>query len=311
MAGSARDTMTLLIGALGVIAVYLLVLAIVAVASVMPPRIPVMTCPAQLGLPQQRAEFTTEDGTKLRGWWVQGGTHTVVVCAHGYLTNKCELLPYAPRLLSLGCSVMLFDFRCHGQSQRRRATFGLAEKLDVKAAVKYARERCPGAKIILFGSSVGGTACALAVGDDPALADAIILDSAFVRLHEGYDGWSSFFMRGRFRYLLRPVCWFAARINRVDPGKLDVVKALDRSVSIPTLFLQGRLDPLIPQRSMNEAAQAAGPLAVVEWFEGSNHCEPRFKEPARYADAVFDFVKEHGGLAKSRTPARRSSAAHV
>ena len=76
-----------------VFGLYLLVLGAIAWISVHPPRIPIYLSPSAMDVPEESVEFISQ-GTSLKGWWIPADVPTaVVVYAHGYMMNLCELTP--------------------------------------------------------------------------------------------------------------------------------------------------------------------------------------------------------------------------
>lgn len=276
---------------LSILSVYLVVLIGVAYLSVHPLRVPLFLSPGLLGLPQANVEFNSKDGTLLRGWWVAGtNPDRLAVLAHGYLMNRAELLPLAVELHREGYSVLLFDFRAHGKSRGRKCGLGWTERLDVAAAVEFARHKLGGdPKVLLAGSSMGCAAIALAVADDPALGDWLVLDSAYSRLVTASSGWWRF-LGGRFlQVAFAPVQWIGIPIIGFNPLKVDVGKALSK-VAKPVLFLHGGADTLAPRsEAERNYAMAAGPKHL-HIFEGYDHSAFRFEEPERYLRTVMAWV---------------------
>lgn len=97
----------------------------------------------------------TADGVRL--YVVEAGTgKTTVVLAHGGISDACNTLPFATKLIEAGYRIVAPDFRGAGFSDkpfRNRLAFGL----DFAAVV--ARARAMGAeRVFLIGSSRGGAA---------------------------------------------------------------------------------------------------------------------------------------------------------
>jgi pimeloyl-ACP methyl ester carboxylesterase len=276
----------------------LYVVALLAVAwfSTRPPRIPIYFSPSALGLPQEEIETATSDGVTLRGWWV--GTEnpkTVAVFMHGYLMNRCEMLPEAFWLHGVGVSSLLIDERVHGKSGGKCTTMGVREIYDVEAAVAYARQREPGAKIVLVGSSMGSAASAMAAARNPGLADALILDSAYSRLSGAILGWWRFLGGPILSAVLSPTPIFAIAVTGVNPFSVDVSKSL-RQLKVPVLFLHGSKDNLaLPAEARRNFEAANEPKSII-WFEGCGHSEGRWLHHDRYREEVTSFLTHNGLL---------------
>ncbi len=95
----------------------------------------------------------------------------VVVMAHGLsMTRDGGLGPFAERFAAVGCHVIVFDYRCFGDSEGTpRELVSVGRQLaDYRAAIQLARS-LPGAdpdRIALWGSSYsGGHVIELAAGD--------------------------------------------------------------------------------------------------------------------------------------------------
>ncbi|HEY3781145.1 MAG TPA: alpha/beta hydrolase [Fimbriimonadaceae bacterium] len=280
-----------MIWVLSILGLYLLALFGVSYFSLHPVRTPVFISPGAMGEPQEEVEFSNEDGLKLRGWWLEKPNSTVVgIYCHGYLMNRCELTPLAVELAKHNVSALLFDFPAHGKSQGKKCHLGWRERNDVKAAVAYARSRMPNAKVFLVGSSMGAAACAFALADDPNLADALLLDSAYSNMAKAVSGWWRFIGGKVLSLILSPSIIIAAPMAGFNPFKVDVSTALSK-IEKPTLILHGDIDNLAtPGEATRNAKAAAGPVEVV-WFKSCGHSEGRWVHPELYYESIINFLR--------------------
>src|SRR5438445_4764959 len=103
--------------------------------------------------------FPAKDGTPLDGVIVGKGPRGIVLL-HEYPSEYCGWWPYAVSMAKQGYHVMLFDFRCYGDSTCPRALRGRYLD-DTEAAV--ANLRSAGAKqVALIGASLGGVVALMA-----------------------------------------------------------------------------------------------------------------------------------------------------
>lgn len=272
---------------------YLVLLFGVAWFTLHPLRVPIFLSPGALGLPQESVQFESSDDVHLRGWWIHhDDPEAVVVFSHGFLMNRAEPTPMAKRFYESGCACLLYDFRRHGLSGGRISTVGWAERLDVEAAFQLARQRYPGKKIILWGSSMGAAASALATAHEDCTPDALILDSAYSRLVDANGGWWMTFVGPWITPLLMPSWVIGWMLTRIDPRSVDVAHALSR-INLPTLLLHGDLDLIVPLEAAqrNLAASLNGELVV---FEGVQHSQPRWLQTNKYDAHIFEFLARHG-----------------
>lgn len=274
--------------------VYLLVLLAIAWISLHPFRIPTYLSPGSIGATQESIEFES-DGNVLRGWWLPAEDYqAVMIFAHGYMMNKCEFTPDAAHWWKRGISGLLFDHRAHGHSSGKTCGFGIYEKVDIVNAVKIAREKKPGARIILVGSSMGSAAIVFAQAENPGLADLLILDSCYSQLASASLGWWRFLGGNSLAMLLSPTVLLAAPFAGFNPFKVDVAKALQGLTATPILFLHGDRDSLaLPSEAKRNIAAHGGQHTVV-WFDGCGHSEARWIQPDKYHTVIAQFLRENG-----------------
>lgn len=279
-----------------VVGVYLLIVAFVGWLSVHPIRTPAFVSPSQLGMPQEDVEFLTSDGVRIKGWWVEAERPAgLAVFVHGYMMNRAELVPEAFALWQRGISCLLIDTRAQGKSGGKVCTLGNLERLDVRAAVEFARKKCPGVKVAAIGSSMGSAAIALALGEDPSLCDIAVIDSAYTWLPSAIVGWWRFLGGEILKTVLAPTVVVCAPFVRFNPFRVEVSEGL-RNVRIPLLFLHGSCDPLaLPPGARRNFDAAQGPKQMI-WFEGCGHSQSRWEQTAKHSKAVLGFLEEHGFL---------------
>lgn len=278
----------------GVAGLYFLALYLAARFSVFPMRVPHWIAPGELGIPQEAVLIETNDGQRLRAWWCDGDPEVVMVFAHGYIMNRSEFVPQLAHLHPRP-SALFFDFRAHGGSSGRMSTIGPTEANDVRAAVAYARQRSPGAKLVYMGSSMGAAAGLFALSEQPEAVDALILDGVYGSLDEAARGWWEFIGRNKYAKYLKPSQFFAQRMTGIRPSDIRTDGPLAKLAGKPILFLHGEADPLVPRATLERLAEIAGPQASVVWFPDSSHGRARLDHPQRYKEAVttfFDAVRK-------------------
>jgi pimeloyl-ACP methyl ester carboxylesterase len=97
---------------------------------------------------------------------------------HGNSSARVEALPQLSLVLSLGATMLAFDFTGSGQSEGDYVSLGYFEREDLKIVVEHLRGSGRTSTVALWGRSMGA-ATSLMHGDrDPSIA-AMILDSPF------------------------------------------------------------------------------------------------------------------------------------
>ena len=180
------------------------------------------------GFQYEDVYFTSADGTKLHGWYLDCPSPIAhVLFCHGNGENIAYLARFADFLRTeFQVAVFTFDYRGYGRSDGSANEAGILE--DGRAAHAWLAERIGAApdQIVLMGRSLGG-----AVAVDLAVADGargLILESTFPSLP---DVASRLYWWAPIRLMMR------TRLNSVE--KI-------RSLTCPLLQSHGTADKLIP-----------------------------------------------------------------
>jgi uncharacterized protein len=123
-----------------------------------PKRQPVVKSPGEYGLLYENVDFKSTDGLGLKGWFIPGNlektvivTHPMFCNRHGFLKRNqsrltsiktdIRLLESIKAINQAGYSVLTFDFRNHGESEKGITGVGLNEFQDVIGAMDYLKTR--------------------------------------------------------------------------------------------------------------------------------------------------------------------------
>jgi len=218
----------------------------------------------------------------------------VVILVHGYLMNRSELASLAIWLLSRGVSCLLPDQRAHGNGPSGPCGFGVRDAADIANAAREARKLQPGSKIILVGSSMGGAACAFALGEEPDLADALVLDCSYSRLWVAALGWWRFLGGRVLQAFMAPTLLIGPLFSRVNPFAADVAKSLTQLGDTPVLLFHGDRDTLVPPSEAERNLRACSGPAKLVWLRGCGHAEGRWLLPEEYLAELEGFLRECG-----------------
>lgn len=214
--------------------------------------------------------------------------------------NRSEFVPEAAVLYREGFSVLLLETRSHGRSQGGHGGFGWIERQDVKSGAHWLRERVSGLPLIVMGSSQGASASAFALGDEPALADALVLDGAYGRMDRAVRGFLDFLFSRRFGRLFAPGVPLTGLILGFSPRSKDVADALRSMGPKPVLIFHGERDQVaLPSEARRNIAALVGPTTVV-WQKNMGHAEGRWELTEEYHAALKAFVN---GVSRSQVGA--------
>lgn len=192
------------------------------------------------------AQFATEDGTVLHGWYIPNPRPAAIVLfAHG---NGGNITHYAEFLRDLrerqNVAVLGFDYRGYGRSGGTPSEAGLIA--DARAARKWLSQRTGYAEadIVLMGHSLGGGVLTQLAAEDGARA--LVLVSTFTSLPD---------VGKEHLPWLVPQAIMVNRFNSLD--------AIEK-YSGPVLISHGDADRLIPvEQGRKLFAAAPGPKQLV------------------------------------------------
>ena len=232
--------------------------------------------PADFELRAEELTITTEDGVTLHGWWIAGSGDRVLIWYHGNAGNIADRLPNARWFVEqLGVSVVLVDYRGYGRSAGTPDEAGVYR--DGLAIYDAAVARGVAARdIVLFGRSLGG-----AVATEVALrrpAGALVLEAAFRSA----------------RAMARVHYWFVP--SALVRTRLDNESKIGR-VTVPTLFLHGDRDRIVPLDHSRRLFERAANPAHFHVVEGGGHNDTYLVGGALYADVWRAFLRETAGPA--------------
>jgi alpha-beta hydrolase superfamily lysophospholipase len=247
--------------------------------------------PEDVGLHVEDVEFKTTDGLTLRGWWSGGepGLPAIIFC-HGLNRSRLELLERAGEAHRRGFSILLFDFRNHGESDRAHTTLGILESQDVEAASQFVRMKAPGQSQFLWGVSMGAATALLAVRDYGGFA-GVVSDSAFPSFRETIEHHVRLLFRIPAFPVANMIVWLTGVRMHIDPDSGNVETAVRKFGNVPVLFIAGGADRRMPPgvaKRLYDANQS--PLKKLIVVPGAGHGEAFSTNREQYLEGVFSFL---------------------
>jgi fermentation-respiration switch protein FrsA (DUF1100 family) len=228
--------------------------------------------PGSYGMAFERLWLTTDDGARLRAWWIPARKPgaPVMLCLHGNAGNLSNRVEKMKIFHDLGAAQLWIDWRGYGESSGHPSEAGLYR--DARAAYKrlVTAEAVPPSRVVIYGESVGcGPAVDLAAR---APAAGLILDSGFASIPEMAKTvmpWMpAFLIRTRFDNL----------------GKLP-------GVGMPILFLHSRQDDVVPFDQARQNFKAAPPPKTFVELKGSHNDGFLDSQPG-YGEAISYFLRQ-------------------
>ncbi len=227
--------------------------------------------PARAGLDYKDLWIDTPDGERLHGWLVEAGPGApLLIFFHGNAGNIGDRVDNVARLVEVGISVLIFDYRGYGRSTGRPTEEGVYT--DGRAVYRFALESLgysPG-DVVLFGRSLG-TAVAAHVASKAVVA-GVILESAFTSLKD--LAWIHYpFIPGKF----------------LVKGKFNVVEMV-RGIRAPLLVIHGDRDGLVPMKLGERVYRVAPEPKEFYVIHGAGHNDTDVVGGRPYFERLRSFV---------------------
>lgn len=235
---------------------------------------------AALNLPYQEVwlPVSIKNGKvkRIHGWWIPHDRPlATLLYLHGNGGN-ISVEVKAKRFYEMGFSVLLIDYRGYGRSQ---GSFPSEKTVyqDAQVAWDYLvkeRQISP-QKIVVYGHSLGGAIAINLASQTPDLA-GLIVSSTFTSMQQmAAQDW---------RFRLFPIA-------QILTQKFDSIEKV-RSLKMPTLFIHGMADLLVPvsmAQTLYDAAPQPKQLLLIP-HTGHNHSEAEFDTPENLT-VIRAFVK--------------------
>jgi hypothetical protein len=228
----------------------------------------------QPGTYSLRAEdcfFRSDDGVQLHGWFFPVDTpRATLLWCHGNAGNITHRLDNAWRLLRLGVSVFIFDYRGYGRSEGTPSEEGLY--LDAMAAYRFVTEEkhVNASALVIFGRSIGASVAVDLASRRPC--GGVILESAFTSAKDVASELWPFL----------PIRWFVR-------SQFDAASKIGR-INVPILFTHGTRDATVPLRL---GQKLFGLANEPKWFyqiEGADHNDTYIVGGERYFRRIGEFI---------------------
>ena len=285
------------------------------------------------------------DGARLglTTWPVAVEPRAVIVAAHGMNDYANAFHLAAPEWAKAGVATYAYDQRGFGRSPQRGVWGGEALMTeDLRTVVALARARHPNAVITVVGESMGGSVAAAAFASDrPPAADRLVLLSpgvwGFRTQPLAYK--TALWLAAKFTAskVYTPPRWVASRVSPTDNREeliamgrdplmiwgarsdtlYGLVKLMSRASlavgrdQVPTLYLYGAHDEIIPKRAALRAARGLTAEDRSAYYSAGHHLLTRDHQRAVVIADVLAFVRDPlGALPSGAPPIPASTPAH-
>jgi dipeptidyl aminopeptidase/acylaminoacyl peptidase len=246
----------------------------------------------EAGLPYEDVTFPTDDGLRLRGWYMPAEQPDAPAVLYAPATSRDQRsgLSLAPAFHQAGYHVLLFSYRGHGPSDGRKGqfTYGDAESRDVDAAVRFLREEKDVQRIAVIGHSVGAVSAILSAARNHQVG-AVVAVAPFNCVDEV---WQTSRPNLVPQFIMNWTLWIAEMsrgFRREEVCPLDVVEQI---APRPLLVVHGTNDRRITEEQVRRLFAAAEAPKALWLVEGASHSGIRSPALDLLAPDVIDFLAD-------------------
>jgi alpha/beta superfamily hydrolase len=280
-------------------------------------RQPIVITPEKYGLDYEDVEFQGTDGLTLKGWFIPaeptGGRDKVVIVTHPFPFNRhgflvknqgwlplfktdVDLLQIAPALHRAGYSVLMFDFRNHGESGAGMTGVGLTEYQDVLGAVAYVKSRpslhAPQIGFASFCMGANSTIVALSKGGELVEDIKFLVAVQPISVGVFFRRYMSNVYTPLSLYLIPIVDRFVQWRGGFAFKEMSPL-AYARDVKAPALVIQAREDPWFEVGDVEGVYDALAGPKELWWIEGKMRRFEAYNHVCKAPERIIAFARGH------------------
>lgn len=246
--------------------------------------------PTDLGLNATEKTLQTPHGP-LFAWWIEypqpSINRPVAIVLHGWGANASDMLDMAPYLQTLGCHILLFDARCHGNSADADFTSmpRFAEDLEAARAWVLSQQHTLQSPLVAVGHSVGAAAVLLSASRTQWAA--VVSMSAFA--HPADMMWR--FLREHRLNFPGLGDWILKHVQQTIGFQFDDIapQSTIQKIACPVLLVHGAQDQDVPLAEAQKLSACSPEHCELIVVQGVGHdLRPAI---ATLAPSVGEFIQ--------------------
>ncbi|MBU7014431.1 MAG: alpha/beta hydrolase [Theionarchaea archaeon] len=275
-------------------------------------RQPIVTTPHAYGMDYEDVAFKSTDGLTLKGWFIPGEsgkaiiiTHPFPFNRHGFLTKNqgvltrfktdVDLLKTAKAMHQAGFSVLMFDFRNHGESDKGITGVGLNEYQDVVGAVTYVTGRqdvSPNIGFVSFCMGADSTIIALSKEKEQLKNVKCLVAVQPISV--------AVFVRNYIRSVFTPLgLILIPMVDRLCQWRggyaFEKMSPLPycKDIFAPTLYIQARTDPWTELSDIQGFYEATPEPKEFWMIEGAMKRFDTYNYVGEHPEKILDFISRY------------------
>ena len=251
--------------------------------------------PAMESLPNEDLYITSFDGLKLHAYLYPcpEKSDKYVLGIHGFKSGpRREFAPYMAYYHSKGYNLVIPDDRGHWKSEGTQLGMGVLDRIDCRDWAIYMVERFgENIEILLHGVSMGGATVAAVSGEEklPSQVKGIVCDCGYTSMYEQIK----YHIKENIHIPVFPVAQIANLSCKIVAGydfKTATPVSQVKKSHTPTLFVQGKDDPMVPSYMAEELYNACSAPKKLLIVPGAAHAESIAVAPEEYHKAIEEFL---------------------
>ena len=274
---------------------------------------PVFDSPEDYGLEYENVTFKASDGVSLKGWLIKGGSDKIIIQSHygvqssrsGYTPEgkgmgkmwkeNISFLKHVKYLHDKGYSILMYDFRNHGESEAGTCpwvTWGPEERKDVVAAVDFVskHEDYKDAQIGLLSICMGAASSTYAFGDDNGLKNYPNIKAMVAIQPLRYPDFIK--ALGLNNFIGRGVTKLNNKRTGIDMNEVSFMPNV-KDISVPTLLVQNSNDEYLNRQSIDEFFDAIEVEKEMMWLDLGKKRASGYDFLTRNPEKVLSWFDKH------------------
>tara|TARA_B110000116_G_C16787451_1_gene561744 strand:+ start:557 stop:1456 length:900 start_codon:yes stop_codon:yes gene_type:complete len=234
-----------------------------------------------------------ENNVLLKGWWIPGnhGTDQAVLFIHGINGNRASDFNVIKEVHNKGYSILTFDLRGHGFSDKSDLGLTVNEKHDIKAAIQFLK-KIGTTEIVIFGYSYGGT-IGISHAHNFPVVKGVIADSPFNDLSSLMSGEVSLRtgLPNSLSDLLKPGIIASTKLFKgIDIREIKPQNAVMK-LNYPILLIHCKDDTRIPINHSDDIYEYAPTGSIYQRLEKCEHADGYNSDFSGYMSPVFRYLE--------------------
>jgi alpha-beta hydrolase superfamily lysophospholipase len=253
------------------------------------------------GLEPEHVFVKTDDGLNISTYEIAvDSPKAVIICLSGiHFPSATIYFGHAQLFKEHNFATIILDMRSHGKSDGNKICVGYKEWLDVKAVVKFIKEKplYNDVPVFVFGLSMGGATAINAIGEITDI-DGLISLSAFSSWEEVFYQKMEASLPTVIAKIEKPFISLATYLKfGEDSRTMKPKKSIEKLGDRPALLMHSKEDSQVHYKNFDMLLKHA-PLHVETFIrEGDNHFITKNfanpKEDEEYMERIIQFIKEN------------------